>query len=1070
MTRLNTHMAHFEDLVLFGKEGLEEIKYKIDNILSDNIIFTEKIDGAPAVICWSHFEGYPDNSICLKSFVKGNNNVISSEEDIIEKYGDRPEMAKKLAYCLELARLIPKGEAWQGDCLYTESTLKHQEILGQEYITFQPNKVIYAVSEDSPAYQKIANSAFGICFHTIYTGNLNNKKQSFKVDLPRLFDVPGDIYIMTPTIERPTRLPNISTLYNKFINLKARLEDDPSYEQLLNNPMFIKYWNLFENKFISDKAVITLDLNTFKDELNNFISNRLASDYEKKQNTLKTDKGREKAKSAYEQSLIDLNTLLKENDLLLTTLVDCLNTVAEIKMKLIATFPTKKDFSTFFNSASKGYITTSGEGIAMSDLDGNVVKLVDRSTFSNANRDDDILRGFSENLNEKLEGPKKLAVVAFGRMNPPTIAHLKLVKTLELTADKNNGDAYLFLSHTQDKKKNPLSYDNKLNYCRKAFPNVNIVDSPAKTLINVLEELNNEYTDIIYVCGSDRLQGEYSSDKVLLAYNNIPDKSGKINYSYNSINFVSAGERNADSEDKLETISASMARELAKEDNFEEFESIVPFDEKDARNLFNDVRRGLGLSVINESLENTQLNIVRKYICSELEKDSSIYILEKRTNSRHPQQLLRIRLDLNNGDKALEKAENILRNIKLESTNYQFVDYSYHPEASGQFSSFEVLLDNDPYFIVVSSKIGKELAPVKLIDNLKGKEIDYLSLPDYIKYDKDPDVGAFLKTLAEAAANNTSCTNLNDLYENLQSDSTTDITFGFTVPGLQDLVNELGSEKFKKIKSGLEVDFAEIYGAISFAATIKEAMYSPVSILYPAKANEKLIDYTLLPKRYEAVRVSAKTKSGAKPSSSSMFESIMKFIETSNHSDSDLSSGVNFAKWFSNDYLSKSVDDGYTFLAETMLDIIKGNGPSWSVELSVQSSLKNIIKLDLANPTFQTCQELRNICNNVISSELNEPSKLYEGNLNKYVVRCLGTLLVDLINHSDLNYQINTLFKRSYGCLVQVYAFPNFETGEFKFIAKWINSDNHHYEFSYNIGLDTASRQFKNNKLAIVAK
>ena len=64
MTRLNQHMTHFEDLVLLGTSGLDELKNKIDNITSIDINYTAKIDGAPAVTIWSTFEGYP--SIWLK--------------------------------------------------------------------------------------------------------------------------------------------------------------------------------------------------------------------------------------------------------------------------------------------------------------------------------------------------------------------------------------------------------------------------------------------------------------------------------------------------------------------------------------------------------------------------------------------------------------------------------------------------------------------------------------------------------------------------------------------------------------------------------------------------------------------------------------------------------------------------------------------------------------------------------------------------------------------------------------------------------------------------------------------
>ena len=78
--RANTHQTHFEDLVLLGKEGLEELNDKIEKFIDTRkskdvgLNTTTKIDGSPAVFCFSSFEGYPDNSICLKTFVSNSNN------------------------------------------------------------------------------------------------------------------------------------------------------------------------------------------------------------------------------------------------------------------------------------------------------------------------------------------------------------------------------------------------------------------------------------------------------------------------------------------------------------------------------------------------------------------------------------------------------------------------------------------------------------------------------------------------------------------------------------------------------------------------------------------------------------------------------------------------------------------------------------------------------------------------------------------------------------------------------------------------------------------------------------
>ena len=205
MLRMNTHQTHLESLVFTGPEGLNEIQDKVEKFINQfsndqtDLTQTVKIDGAPAVIIWSSFAGYPDNSICLKSFVNSANNCLSSEEDIINKYRAQSDLVDKLKWALSLAPYIPEGEAWQGDCLFTKNTLKEVNILENEYLVFQPNKLIYAFSDESDNYNKIKNADFGICFHTIYTGSLYSKSQHFDVNLNKI-QVPHNIYLMSPKI------------------------------------------------------------------------------------------------------------------------------------------------------------------------------------------------------------------------------------------------------------------------------------------------------------------------------------------------------------------------------------------------------------------------------------------------------------------------------------------------------------------------------------------------------------------------------------------------------------------------------------------------------------------------------------------------------------------------------------------------------------------------------------------------------------------------------------------------------------------------------------------------------
>ena len=586
--RKNTHQTHLEDLVLLGREGFNELNDKIDKFEKTlegqdvGLNTTTKIDGAPAVVCWHKFEGYPDDSICLKSFTNGPEKakVMSSVEDIKEKYGDNPKMVEMLTNCLEIAKHIPSGQAWQGDCLFTGSTKSEREINGKNYITFLPNTILYAFGEDNPGYNDIKNADFGIAFHTIYSGDPYNPSQSFRVDASKL-NLPSNIYSLSPVLHASTNkqdysLDEISSLQDQLKEVESKLVNDLDYNELITNKEFNTFWGTFENKNFADNKLYHINVDTFIDDLKNHLESRAPK---------MSKVGAERIRKIVEEKS---NTLVN--------IVKALNIASDIKMALWKGFNStaRFDYDSFYhNEETDEYIPTSMEGIAMSDSDGNIVKIVDRPTFASNNRNMAFAKGFKhESLDEELG---KTAVIAFGRMNPPTIGHQKLVDKMASLAQGEK--AKLYLSHTQDKKKNPLDYDTKIEFAKKAFePKVDVVKTDDKTVIDILHHLYEEgYTDIIYVGGSDRIGGSEDISSLILRYNGNPDRKGNILYNFNSINFESAGERNEESDDISEKASASLAREYVKQDDFDSFNNIIPLSEEDSFKLFNKIKEGLEL-------------------------------------------------------------------------------------------------------------------------------------------------------------------------------------------------------------------------------------------------------------------------------------------------------------------------------------------------------------------------------------------------------------------------------------------------------------------------------------------
>ena len=143
-----------------------------------------------------------------------------------------------------------------------------------------------------------------------------------------------------------------------------------------------------------------------------------------------------------------------------------------------------------------------------------------------------------------VEAKEKTAVFTFGRFNPPTIGHQKLMQATLKTAKREGGKPFIFGSFTQDAKKNPLSHTVKMKYLAEMFPReMRGQRGPAgslRTAIDVAVHLN-DYDKLVMVVGSDRVQ-EFES--LLTRYNGVSARHGL--YDFKEIKVVSAGERDPD--------------------------------------------------------------------------------------------------------------------------------------------------------------------------------------------------------------------------------------------------------------------------------------------------------------------------------------------------------------------------------------------------------------------------------------------------------------------------------------------------------------------------------------------
>lgn len=193
-------------------------------------------------------------------------------------------------------------------------------------------------------------------------------------------------------------------------------------------------------------------------------------------------------------------------------------------------------------------------------------------------------------LFELFEAEGKHVTFCFGRMNPPTIGHEQVFKTM---ADQG-GDYFIFVSQSQDKKDNPLSYSEKIKFIKSIHPQYAdhvIEDISINTVVKAASYLYDQgYTDATFVAGSDRLE---SFKKVLIPYNGVEGKAHGF-YKFNVLDFVSSGERE-DGAEGVAGVSASGARAAAANSNFDKFAEATGAGEY-AKALYDAVRKGMGIS------------------------------------------------------------------------------------------------------------------------------------------------------------------------------------------------------------------------------------------------------------------------------------------------------------------------------------------------------------------------------------------------------------------------------------------------------------------------------------------
>lgn len=406
----DTHSLHMEDSILKGKAYISRMLgfyNQVFDTLTGSIDkekpgITVKIDGAPAITMYTKFPGLKGPGVSTKSIFNATPKVYTTDEEI-EADDRSPELKAKLKAALKLAKakIIPAGEIWQGDLLFTKGDIKnYTDDNGQKYIYFKPNTLVYALPVGSDGAKKALASDIGIVFHTRYKGSsVQTVKQSNDASTDELNGIPEWAFVLD------ARLPNLSgvqtlsdqeasdiedSLYDLH-SLCSEIVNDADYDLLVNNTDFINFYVMTLQNNKVDKSEL-IDPETFVDELHKWVTGKMRKEYQGLEK-LKTKAGRDKKRISLDDKSKDLHTIIETNEPLLHKIAEALYIATDVKNKFI----------TKLNSVNKwvnkvettfGMKDTNGEGFVVSDVDGNFVKLVDRSAFSYFNRSPDVIKGF----------------------------------------------------------------------------------------------------------------------------------------------------------------------------------------------------------------------------------------------------------------------------------------------------------------------------------------------------------------------------------------------------------------------------------------------------------------------------------------------------------------------------------------------------------------------------------------------------------------------------------------------------------------------------------------------------
>jgi hypothetical protein len=385
----NVHLEHLEDNVLNnGVSGAREaINFlrSLRNMLAGHsdvkVNVTTKWDGSPAIFAGIN----PENGkffVGTKSVFNKNAKLNYTDEDIDENHaaeGLNNKLKIALAY---LPKLGIKG-ILQGDMMFTKDDLKPQTIDGEEYITFQPNTIVYAVPANTKLAKMMMAAQIGVVFHTAYTGkDIENMKASFNIDIGHL-STTKDVWFRdasftdasgsaTFTEKETADLTSILSQAGRLFTTIPAL----TLNKIASSETYLMQIKTYNNTKVREGQEIR-DTRAHVNGLMKWVEDRLNKEI------LAAKKADTKEKRIKEKT--EVMRFYRTNAAQLKNIFDLMNMIIEAKLMIIRKLETIKSIGTFVRT-DDGFKSTAPEGfVAVDKLKGNALKLVDRLEFSHQN-------------------------------------------------------------------------------------------------------------------------------------------------------------------------------------------------------------------------------------------------------------------------------------------------------------------------------------------------------------------------------------------------------------------------------------------------------------------------------------------------------------------------------------------------------------------------------------------------------------------------------------------------------------------------------------------------------------